>query len=99
MRRGVRGPSALSCQESCSSSLEKEREVPRVRNPNQEGRKTLLGGHQVKISWGPCKNVNILRIIDYSFRKKPIDRFKILVCLGDLHFFCKPRGVFDCSGR
>src|SRR5437879_12511361 len=73
--------------------LRKRREVPRVRNPNQEGRKTLLGGHQVKISWGPCKNLNILHIIDYSSRKKAIDHFKILVCLWRFTFFCKT-GVF-----
>jgi len=72
----VRGPPPCPIKNLAVVLLRKRREVPRVRNPNQEGRKTLLGGHQVKISWGPCKNLNILHIIDYSSRKKPIDRFK-----------------------
>src|SRR5260370_38222074 len=73
--------------------MRKRNEVPRVRNPNQEGRKTLLGGHQVKISWGPCMNLNILHIIDYSSRKKPIDCFKILSPLRRFTFFCKAWSV------
>src|SRR6266568_2081757 len=99
MRQGVRGSPPCPVKNLAVVLLRKGREVPRVRNPNQEGRKTLLGGHQVKISWGPCKSLNILDIIDYSSRKKPIDCFKILPSFLGFTFSVKQGVFFDYSGR